>query len=930
MLYTKLLRFRDEQLENYQGPPIEYSTSDYHHNPPQQRVVRRSSTKPSLQTSRSQRPQSQYSILGQSIAPPRKSHSQSVHRQASVAETEESYDPYRPSRAQIAKAQADQARITLLRVASHDGSRKPSTQLSSTSSARNPAIARTRGTEDVYSIASSPPQSMTMHSAGPSQLQRMMTNRQISQGNSRMTLSSRRSVRSNSSVVVTRKSTSYKRNVSFIHNRKRSFSGRHPRLRSQEHHTSPFTLQERFVRDQSQSHAKTKETSMSPSASMKEIPRSQDRPVVRSRKSPIKEHTAKKPRVASHYWKDDARKVSVEIEKLCDDAFNRSPIASSIPTPRTEATGNRFSQNTYSSPATSFSVHEDPVPVSVTRHNKARQIEVDYKQRPLPLPPATERQMDSEHLGSYTQRELAKTRDLLKKRAAEATMSPGYLDEIIAHLDRLMQPSTIRLHEEERRAVSTPDPNSGIQRKDTFEQIMEKNNFGLRSASEPSKRQYHSHTLSTIRVVDSSDGLRPISPVKPLTIRKKSESSTPSAGSPRPILPTERLFTTEDLYKQQVERPRSAGLALLENSSLEPIDEDDDKENFDPATRRTEFPEPRKRKWFRRHQPVQRSRDNGEGPLLPVKSHQQTLLYVHPSDQKSRNRSSDVPSEGSQSSEHKKGLGKARFFKIFSNKHDSKESEKPAGGDYDLGDADSLVTEDSTFNYNPQHGYMSGALQNASHNGVLKPNKHGQNNSLEDAMMPPPQVARVIVPQPQNWLARLLRIKPAINVMCFQVSKVRARKEVAGVFREWRKYGMRDIVVDKTAGRIWARVDVKNCTRDFPRSLPRQIPFHSWTLPLPLSLFFFLFISQPIATYDDHANSFTALHIPSLSIAAEFHTLLHRGRRANIAIARFTQEKGAKSSFERVMEALEQVLKARGLVVEDKKKVKQMRIGAGM
>lgn len=85
-----------------------------------------------------------------------------------------------------------------------------------------------------------------------------------------------------------------------------------------------------------------------------------------------------------------------------------------------------------------------------------------------------------------------------------------------------------------------------------------------------------------------------------------------------------------------------------------------------------------------------------------------------------------------------------------------------------------------------------------------------------------------------------------------------------------------------------------------------------------------------MATYDDHANSFTALRIPSLSIAAEFHTLLHRGRRANIAIARFTQEKGAKSSFERVMEALEQVLKARGLVVEDKKKVKQMRIGAGM
>lgn len=82
--------------------------------------------------------------------------------------------------------------------------------------------------------------------------------------------------------------------------------------------------------------------------------------------------------------------------------------------------------------------------------------------------------------------------------------------------------------------------------------------------------------------------------------------------------------------------------------------------------------------------------------------------------------------------------------------------------------------------------------------------------------------------------------------------------------------------------------------------------------------------------HDYEINLLAALRIPSLSIAAEFHTLLRRGRRANIAIARFTQEKGAKSSFERVFEALEQILKARGLVVEDKKLMKQMRIGAGM
>ena len=90
---------------------------------------------------------------------------------------------------------------------------------------------------------------------------------------------------------------------------------------------------------------------------------------------------------------------------------------------------------------------------------------------------------------------------------------------------------------------------------------------------------------------------------------------------------------------------------------------------------------------------------------------------------------------------------------------------------------------------------------------------------------------------------------------------------------------------------------------------------------------FFDFSSSNTA---DSTYALTALHIPPLSLAAEVHTLLHHGRRANIAIARFTQEKGAKSSFERVMKALEKLLKERGLVVEDEAVVSEMRKGAGM
>jgi len=57
----------------------------------------------------------------------------------------------------------------------------------------------------------------------------------------------------------------------------------------------------------------------------------------------------------------------------------------------------------------------------------------------------------------------------------------------------------------------------------------------------------------------------------------------------------------------------------------------------------------------------------------------------------------------------------------------------------------------------------------------------------------------------------------------------------------------------------------------------------------------------------------------------EFFTVLEHGRKANLSIARFTQEKGAKSSFERVMEALERVLRDRGCVVEERKKMSGMR-----
>lgn len=41
-------------------------------------------------------------------------------------------------------------------------------------------------------------------------------------------------------------------------------------------------------------------------------------------------------------------------------------------------------------------------------------------------------------------------------------------------------------------------------------------------------------------------------------------------------------------------------------------------------------------------------------------------------------------------------------------------------------------------------------------------------------------------------------------------SKRRARQEIASIFREWKKYGLKDVVVDKRRNIIFGRVDAKN------------------------------------------------------------------------------------------------------------------------
>lgn len=148
----------------------------------------------------------------------------------------------------------------------------------------------------------------------------------------------------------------------------------------------------------------------------------------------------------------------------------------------------------------------------------------------------------------------------------------------------------------------------------------------------------------------------------------------------------------------------------------------------------------------------------------------------------------------------------------------------------------------------------------------------------------------------QNWLARLFRVKPAMRYLCFNVPKRRARQEVAILLREWRKYGIRDVEVDKERNILFARLAAKNCKSS-------SLSLHSW-------------LSSPFVLTD--------LNLKEVSFAIELMTVIEHGKRNQLSIARFTQEKGAASSFHKVVDAISTVFTDRTLVITDKRKINMM------
>lgn len=189
---------------------------------------------------------------------------------------------------------------------------------------------------------------------------------------------------------------------------------------------------------------------------------------------------------------------------------------------------------------------------------------------------------------------------------------------------------------------------------------------------------------------------------------------------------------------------------------------------------------------------------------------------------------------------------------------------------------------------------MSFEFQPKSKPTVIQSKAVGNMGKLDESMS---GVVRNIEVK-QSWLARFFRVKPAMSYVCLVMSRRRARQEVAILLREWRKYGMRGVQVDKQRNIVFARIAAKNCKLPIWRKYPSN---GGQKLTL-----------NPV------------LELKEVSFAAEVITVIEHGKRQQLCIVRFTQERGAASSFHRVVEAIKLVFESRGLLVMDKNKEKMM------
>lgn len=225
----------------------------------------------------------------------------------------------------------------------------------------------------------------------------------------------------------------------------------------------------------------------------------------------------RKPESPSKYIQSEARKVSTELGKVMEEAFNRSSISSSVRTTHNDSYHDGTFSN-YDTPPTSFSNRDSGGSTIMTPNTK-----VLLASRPLPPIP-------KETPNTFLHRKLVETRDDIARRLTEDNDNTKHFTEVLEHLDRLIVPSV-----DNKRVVSAPirSPEHIAPLHVIPEEVKVDGGAGFETTHSPHYRAVTDPTRpqprravtaqDTIRIVDQSPHC-----VAPLNIRKRSGASLSS------------------------------------------------------------------------------------------------------------------------------------------------------------------------------------------------------------------------------------------------------------------------------------------------------------------------------------------------------------------------------------------------------------------
>ncbi|KAF1978258.1 Pkinase-domain-containing protein [Bimuria novae-zelandiae CBS 107.79] len=813
LFYAALEKYRNEQIENYVPSPhhsVGYSHSDHHH---QSRYAPTSKDMLQLPSKSHKHTQSGYSILNNE-------HLYSKHSFYEPPSSEISYDPFRASREPALPNHDLHQNITVHRGPSASSrNKRPATALGHHSSSLRVQALNNSKRSSVTTRTSSKRSNLS---------QRFAHVRRSSVSRSSMASSYLPS----SPPVFVRPGSSSRRGVSFSHLRRPSAATAHTLESAAVQYTPDSRKYSTYGRDSAGSSLRSaRPSTVGDSPSVRPIPKIPTRPMVPRLR-------VRKPDSPSKYIQSEARKVSTELEKHMEEAFNRSSVGSSV---RTSTTSDpRKDLSGYDTPPTTFSNRDSGATRTGTPEPKAL-----YQNRPLPPVP-------SETPNTFLQRKLAETRAEIARRLAEGGDNTEHFNEVLENLDRLMVPTVNnakRTCSAPAKSLEPPAPLHVIP-EEAKEDRFESYRPNYRAFTDPirftGQGQHKLLDDATIRLVNQSPAH-----VAPLIIRKKSDvgGSTKSENVP-PTMPWPETprHTSTPSHRQTESVPLAA-----RTNQVVPVNA------IPEGTEKKEATIKKKRSlWFRRTpEEKDRPQENQPKPVpgrLQIPEAWQGLDdRIKNEPPKAGNPNSDdkqvtKQSDGSTTSEfpmraygttigkNEGGGALKNFFNFFGKK--SKEDKNKRS--LELGD-------------------------NFSTSSILS------GHDLEHTGEAP---ARSGPPDFQlNWLSRFLHIKPASRALCFQVRRGKVRQELVYLLRDWQRYGVRDVTCDRNTNIISARVDKNN-----------------------------------------------RLNLKPVTFVIELFVVLEDNKRANLCLARFTQTRGAASSFRRAVEVIEDICREKHILIEDEQK----------